>query len=162
MRIYVACPFPRAHDLARPMMKRLRAAGHVISFDWTPEPCELCGWPAPPASPPYSYPAVGMVPIPPCPKDHRGETTLMREEQAVFATQDLEGVRTADLVWALGSDQGGTGMWVELGYALMRRRQEVHRPTIIVSGPPRTIFTSLVKTFPDHEDALAYILSLPR
>jgi hypothetical protein len=143
LRIYLACPFPRAFDLARPMMKKLRDAGHTITCDWTE----------------------GLVEDP----SHvrKAETELSREEQAKYARADLEGVRTADLVWALATDLGGTGMWWECGYmqALIDhdpRRSPMH-PTraLVVSGPPRTIFTSLsARTFVTHDEALAYILTL--
>ncbi len=141
MRIYVACPFPRAFDLARPMMKALRDHGHVISHDWTEGLDETT----------YLQ---------------RSEVELSRSEQALLARQDLDGVRTADLVWALATDLGGTGMWWECGYAqaLLEERALIRtfRPlTLVVSGPARTIFTSLsARTFPTHDEALTYILSL--
>jgi nucleoside 2-deoxyribosyltransferase len=140
LRIYLACPFPRAFDLARPMIKRLRDAGHMITCDWT-EGLTTAATP--------------------------GETTLPKEEQAKFARADLEGVREADLFWALATDLGGTGMWIETGYAqaLAEERRalgSIYCPRLVVSGPPRTIFTALpgIKTFADHDEALAFILSL--
>jgi hypothetical protein len=143
LRIYLATPFPRAFDLARPYMRRLRDAGHTITCDWTE----------------------GLTEDPT--HVRKAEVELSREEQQKFARADLEGVRTADLVWALATDLGGTGMWCELGHAncLLEERALTPpytlRPQIVVSGPPRTIFTSLsARCFADHDEALAYILSL--
>jgi hypothetical protein len=142
LRIYLACPFPRAFDLARPMMKKLRDAGHSITCDWTE----------------------GLVEDP----SHvrKAETELSVGEQRKLARADLEGVRTADLVWALATDLGGTGMWWEAGYCQalidLEWRPANHRVLqLVVSGPPRTIFTSLsARTFVTHDEALAFILSL--
>jgi hypothetical protein len=150
LRIYLCAPFPRAHDLVRPMMKRLRDAGHTITCDWTEH--------------------AGADPT----ATRRGESELSLEVQQKHARADLKGVRTADLVWGLGTDLGGTGMWVELGFAMaLRETDRAHEcardpkrvppfPDIVYSGPPRTIFTSLPgqKTFADHDEALAYILTL--
>jgi hypothetical protein len=149
VKIYVAAPFPRAFDLVRPMMTKLRRAGHTITYDWT----------AGIGDPTYV---------------RKAEVELPLAEQQKFANQDLEGIRSADLVWGLATESGGTGMWFELGIAegLRRHREDLApraldvvrptiRPEIVVSGPPRTIFTSLFeKRFADHDDALAYILTL--
>jgi hypothetical protein len=148
VRIYLACPFPRAYDLARLYMNRLREAGHTITRDWVE-----VGEAARKANPEA---------------DARGEVGLSPEVQRELARGDLEGVRTADLFWALATDLGGTGMWIELGYAMALLDERVMRgrpfdgPRIVVSGPPRTIFTSLpgTTTFTNHDVALAYILSL--
>jgi hypothetical protein len=148
LRIYLACPFPRAYDLARPYMNRLREAGHTITRDWVE-----AGEAARKANPEA---------------DLRGEVGLSLDVQRELARGDLEGVQTADVFWALATDLGGTGMWIELGYAQALaeeracRQGRLYAPQIVVSGPPRTIFTSLPgqKTFADHDEALAFILSL--
>jgi hypothetical protein len=121
--VYLATAFTEKDTIAKPWMARLRAAGHTITEDWTAGP---------------------EVP--------RGELALPVERQRKIALADLGGVFHADVVWLLSPETGGTGCWVELGYAMGRERKRV-----VVSGPARSIFTSLCERYETHEEAFAAI-----
>lgn len=79
-------------------------------------------------------------------RDRDLEEALRRE----LAEDDLDGIRSADLVWLLAPAEKGVGCWVELGYSLATERR------IVVSGDhERSIFCSLADVT-TREDAVAW------
>jgi hypothetical protein len=133
VRVYIATAFPRAVDLAIPYAGRLEVAGLTISHKW---------WSAETTK---ALEAAGSIAAGP-----RNETLLPLEQQRKYALDDLRGVETADLVWVMAPEAGGTGCWWEAGFA-----SALGKATVI-SGPPRTIFASLphVRRFESHDSAL--------
>jgi hypothetical protein len=134
MKVYVATAFVEKLT-AKYWMNRLREIGVTITHDWTTA----------------EQPA-------------RGELELPIDEQRQHARADVQGVIDADVVWVLAPAQGGTGCWFEMGvahglarYRGMMRPDNRVSPTgvgpVIVSGPRRTIFTSLFMHFDTHKDA---------
>jgi hypothetical protein len=134
MKVYLASSYALRDSLVRPMIDRLEGAGITISHDWTVGDTD-----------PHKN-ADGAA---------RSETLLSREEQWGHAKADLRGVEIADVVWLLLPETGGTGCFIEFGYALA-----IGKPCL-VSGVPRTIFQThpLVLTWESHEAALASLVS---
>lgn len=149
MRIYIATAYPKAAELAIPYVKRLETVGIGITCKWWEVAAKTC------------YPPLPRVP----------ETELPLDEQKRIALNDLQGVRDADIVWLMSPGSagpregeymyagfapaysGGTGCWFEMGYAFALGK------TVVYSGHPRTIFSSLVaKQFAEHEGAFEYIV----
>jgi hypothetical protein len=130
--VYLATAFIEKDTLAKPWMARLRAAGHTITEDWTAGP---------------------EVP--------RGELALPVERQKEIAGADLDGVWRAEIIWLLAPAMGGVGCWVELGWALgfndSAEENGRSEKRIVVSGPARSIFTSLCERYETHEEAFAAI-----
>jgi hypothetical protein len=96
---------------------------------------------------------------------------MTREEQAVAAQADLDGVARADIFWLLMPpvESRSVGSFVELGYALSRRKllthfQDERRMAIVVSGiSDRSIFAALADVlFITHDQAFRYIVSMAR
>lgn len=84
----------------------------------------------------------------------RGSTL---DERRAWAEMDLEGVRSADLVWIMVPEVMSVGAAVEMGAALTQRSDKL----IMVSGPRNEcIFYNLCNCFAKHEDAFAEILAL--
>lgn len=69
------------------------------------------------------------------------------------AQKDLDDIDRADALILLVPEQGGCGMWVELGYALARGKQ------VLCVGPAlsRSIFCELVECYETVEQALEAI-----
>lgn len=135
LRVYVATAFPNKAQ-AQFYMGRLRAIGIEITHDWTTAEQPL-----------------------------RGETTMPPAEQQAHAIADTRGVMTADVVWIIAPETGGTGCWFEMGVAaglqlayLAAPATAPSPPHIFVSGPARTIFTSLFTHFDTHDQALARLV----
>src|SRR5271154_7423647 len=116
LRVYVATAFPEKDRLAVPWMNKLREAGLENTHDWT------------------------VTENPP-----GGETVMPLTEQSFLTTYALNGVRSADVVWVLAPETGGTGCWIEMGYGLALEKY------VVVSGPRRTIFTTKANYFTSHE-----------
>jgi hypothetical protein len=130
MRVYLATSFENVLN-ARHWMNKLRGVGIVITHDWTVAEKE----------------------------NLRGELEMPLEEQRQHAQADVRGVVTADVLWVITPPTGGTGCWFEMGVAYGTRSLHRH-PEIIVSGPRRTIFTSLMQHYESHDDAFAYLKHL--
>jgi hypothetical protein len=170
-KIYVAGAWAEQHRRARPMISKARAAGLVVTHDWTQTEEDVCACghhrqehqPFKPAasirgctyivqeadrssSPTYcscgAFNGVGTG----------GDSALTAEKRRAFAFADLRGVLDADVVWLLAADDtNACGSWVELGVAIAARQFRPQKemvppvcfPYIVVSGPQwrRTIFT---------------------
>lgn len=182
MKIYIAGAWVEQHTRARPMIAAVRAAGLVVTCDWTQAEGDvcLCG-----CSKGKHYGAErnfdGYFGVcrecgPAGCKAFNGigvgsDSALTPEQRRTFAQADLDGVLSADIVWLLAAnDKGACGSWVELGAALavnawQKRIDELEGPSgqpirIVVSGVKnkRTIFTELAdKLFDTDAEALAYI-----
>ncbi len=115
-RFYVAAS---SRDLprARRVMRALEAAGLENACDWTLDMDEAArrGW--------------------------KTDREVPDDFAILCAERDLEAVRTSD-IFILLVNEGGTGQWIEFGFALaMRQYRAVAGPWILVSGDPkRTIF----------------------
>jgi len=118
MNIYVAAS-SKQMDRAREAMAKLRAAGHTIAHDWVAE-----------------VEAVGSANPP--------DATL--EERWDWAIDDFAGIDRADVLWLLVPAEGGAGAWVELGYALAKRK-----PVICSGCHERSIFTAMAVCY-DRDD----------
>jgi hypothetical protein len=135
MRVYVATAFPNKAT-ASLWMGRLREVGIGITHDWT------------------------AVEAPPGP---HGETALPIKEQQHHAILDMRGVMDANLVWIIAPETGGTGCWFEMGVAAGLQLASLWHgagrrpPQVFVSGPRRSIFTSVFRHFERHEDAFEAI-----
>ena len=88
MRIYVAGAWSEQWTRARPVMDRLRAAGHSITYDWT------------------------------VPEGTRLNVGLTLNQRRSYALSDLDGVLRADALLLLAPQAPSQGAWVELGVAL--------------------------------------------
>ncbi len=64
---------------------------------------------------------------------------------ARYATNDVDAVEAADVIWLVVPSGPSTGAWVELGVALGLRRAAARKQLIVASGPDvrRSIFTRL-------------------
>lgn len=126
MNIYIAGSSQEAAIVAD-YMQRLRAAGHIITFDWT---VSVLAATEPDSELPYS-------------------------ERVRHAREDVSGVYACDLFWLLVPKTGSRGAWVELGVALGFRQSMLARRSIFVSGDYRaSIFTSLADEFYEtHKEA---------
>ena len=115
-------------DKAEHYVNRLRSRGVSISYDW---PAAMRAEP-------------------------KSDAELSDLERHRYGSDDLLGVRLAQVVWLLAPVVGSRGCWVELGYALALNRH------VIVSGDDgRSIFTALAaRRFDTHAAAEAYILDL--
>jgi len=91
MKIYLAGA-SKEIDLCESFRDRLRAAGHVITYDWMRE--------------------LRCCPV----ADH----DLSHEARMQYALDDMRGVLSAHLVWLLVPENTSAGCWVELGIALGR------------------------------------------
>ncbi len=84
--------------------------------------------------------------------------TSTLSERVTWANQDLEGVRKADLVWAICPDKMSEGCFAEIGAALALRK------TVFVSGPfalrESRIFALLARHFPDNSGAFREICAM--
>ena len=78
-------------------------------------------------------------------------------ERRCWAMQDIEGVRSADVVWVMVPDRRSEGSACELGAALALGKR------VIVSGPhvkqPSRIFCLLAEDYATHEEAFAEIVA---
>jgi hypothetical protein len=128
VKVYVAGSSGE-RTLVSSFMRRLEAAGHTITKDWTEavEAKALAG---------------------------RVDSDLSDEERAMHAQADLDGIDAADVVWLLAPASGSTGAWVELGYAF-----GLLTCTVVSGAHRRTIFGALAnQCFDDHESAFRWIL----
>ena len=130
--IYVAGASAEA-ELCASWMRRLEAAGHVITLDWTVDV--------------LANRALGVP-----------DDALSWKDRYDYAHADLAAVLAADFLWVIAHASGGCGQRVELGIALgLRETRMQYRPRIAVSGPVRTIFGALVDEYTTHEAAFAAI-----
>lgn len=166
--IYVAGAWVEQHFRARPMIAKLREAGHTITCDWTQAEGDVCEC-GHPRSHHSEVPVTGSYCCDRCPGFNgigtAVDANLSPADRKRFALADLDDVLSADIVWLLAAnDKGACGSWVELGAALAARRiRGMPIPELVVSGPKwnRTIFTELAdETFATDEEALAYVLEL--
>jgi hypothetical protein len=101
-------------------------------------------------------------------QDAKTQRELTREEVAKIATEDLDGVAAADIVWMLWPKAPTIGAYVELGAALERKRMLAEiagvpsigpfaLPRIIITGPgfADSIFSALVD-YREITDALGF------
>lgn len=89
-------------------------------------------------------------------KDGGGNESLHPQLRRLRASEDLDGVRQARIMWLLAPDNQSTGAWVELGYALALGVM------VVVSGPAakRCVFASLTHVeFSTDAEAWAYIVT---
>jgi len=121
-------------------MRKLEAAGHEITCDWTKAEAAVPG--------------------------KTSDADLTDQEQRRFAMQDLQGVKDADIVWHLVAEyKGSRGAYVEVGYALALRmplRPLGEGGIVIASGRDvrKSIFHSLCdSTFGTHDQALHWLLT---
>lgn len=129
MRIYLAASRGELAD-ARHFMSELRKGGHEITHDWIAD------------------------------IDRNGpdDAEVPAYELHECAEKDLRGVRTADLLWLMSPSSGGSGCFVEFGYAI------AFSVPVVVSGDiDRTLFIEYVfwkdqRVFGKHSDALEHIL----
>lgn len=123
LQVYVAGAWVEKETRSKVWMARLRERGIIITHDWT----------------------VHEVASTVC-----TDAMLPDGERIKRATEDLWGVRNADLIWLLAPiERGASGAWTEFGIALGREIP------IVVSGPTwqRTIFTSLAQAGYEHDDS---------
>lgn len=115
MTIYVAGSSKQL-DRARNAIEALRNAGHIVTHDWV-EQVDLVG----DANPPDAS----------------------DEQRCVWAWDDLDGVRNADVaLFLLPSDHASFGMGVEFGYAV-RHREVRPELRIMTAGCTDSIFAAL-------------------
>jgi hypothetical protein len=129
LAVYVAAS-SREMPRARWAMDALRAAGVRITCDWV-----------------AAIEAAGAA-----------NEGLTDEQRRRYASEDLYGLRLADVVWLLAPETPSAGAWVELGYAMAWRHLR-----IVVSGPSRVrcVFAALADLETDRdEDALAEIVAM--
>lgn len=127
MKIYVAGA-SKEIDRIEGFMARLRAAGHVITLDWTVE-----------------VRSAGSG----SPDDD--------ELRKACARADLLGVEACDVFWIVKPDEGSTstGAWVELGHALaFGGKTTVASGT----SRKCIFADLVDHDFDDHEEALAFLL----
>ena len=134
--IYVATRFDNWRE-AEKTARALETKGHTCTSSWIKVARELDGE---------------------CDRVAVGTDRRRRE-----AIQDLEDVAAADAILLLVPHAGGTGMWVEMGFALGHRwRVEDINPSasrtlrIICVGPARerTLFCELTENYPTVPKAL--------
>lgn len=92
MNIYIATQYENKKQ-AQMMMRRVRGAGHTITYDWTREPQQ-----------------VGSAP------NGNQDTRYWQR----CAQNDTQGVLTADLLVVLSVAEGGRGMYTELGLGIAK------------------------------------------
>lgn len=126
MKVYIATRFDCWRNASR-ARDQLLLAGHVVTSRWIDVARELDG-------------VCEAVPI----GDPR---------RAANAQMDLDDLSEAEAILVLVPISGGTGMWLELGYALGTGKR------VVMAGPARerTIFADLsdVKVFEEVYDAIA-------
>jgi len=204
MRIYVAGAWVEQHFRARPMMAALRERGVIITHDWSVPEGDVCecghtrsqhAGSGDRFSLPRDRPVCTVMLPTGCSCvcfngiGTGSDSKLTSEERRKHASDDLEGVLSADVLWLLAPNtKQSCGAWVELGAALAAhhlrsRLREVAdhlrgelqgrpprplregeiTPVIVVSGPKwdRAIFTELVHHhFMDDSMALSFIAEL--
>jgi nucleoside 2-deoxyribosyltransferase len=130
-RIYVAGGFLEKDAISQ-YMRRLEAAGYVITQDWT------------------------VAEATPAKLAMTSDADLTEEESYKIAKDDLKGVADADIVWHIvASYKGSRGAYVEVGYALGLKQ------LLVVSGPDRrkSVFHSLAdEKFDLHEQAFDFLV----
>jgi hypothetical protein len=127
VRVYVAGGFLE-RDLVREWMGRLREIGVTISHDWTESEAS----------------APGVT----------SDDQLSAEQAIRYANGDIEGVRSADLVWHIvASYKGAQGSYFETGLAYGLGK------LIVVSGPDwrKSIFHYKTHPFDTHAEAFEHI-----
>lgn len=184
MKVYVAGAWVEQHWRARPMIARLREAGHVITCDWTQAEGNVCacghhrsehGTIKGRACSGSEMIAGGAIALSCMCSAFNGlgvsggDAALSPEDRRKYAQADVDGVLAADVVWLLAANtQNACGSWVEFGVALgvcehantMSKIGVALGPTIVVSGLKnrRTIFTELAhRLFDTDEEAFAWI-----
>jgi nucleoside 2-deoxyribosyltransferase len=127
VRVYVAGA-SRELDRVDAFIAAMLARGHELALDWR-EPIR-------------ERTAAGGT-----------DTDLADDAARVFAVEDLTAICGADLFILLAPAEGGSGCWVELGFAISRGIP------IVVSGPAarRSVFTRLAGIADRDEDALAML-----
>lgn len=135
-KIYVAGPRDQAKQVAA-YMDGLRRAGYLVTHDWT----------------------AGVL-SPGVPDAERTPSI-----QNAIAQEDMAGIRDAAVVWLLAPSAGGTGCWVELGYALGISSPAAggwHRTVVVSGAADRTIFCAapgVHKVFATHEGAYQWLFA---
>jgi nucleoside 2-deoxyribosyltransferase len=134
MLIYVAGGWLEKDTIVVPLLRRLRAEGIEVSYDWTGD-----------------GPSAVTV------EEHiKAEASLSQDERKMFAFRDYEGVKNADLVWlVVPGYEGSTGSWTELGLALA-----FGKPVIVSgAGHKKNIFTTLSQQICEtHEEGFQKVL----
>ncbi len=85
----------------------------------------------------------------------RRDNEIPRRDRKRIAATCANSVAVADVFWLLAPKGMTIGAWVELGIAFGSAR-----PTIIVSGPWKTVFGDLADQFTEHEHAFDHIVGL--
>jgi len=150
VKIYVASS---SRDLARPrrVMAALEAAGLENALDWTKDIDEAAanGW--------------------------KTDREVPDDLAIRSAERDLDAIFNADAILLL-VNAGGTGQWIEFGFALgLNAEREEHDPMIFVAGDSkRTIFlrrkeivgkyptahTLVSRWFATDEEAIQYLIGM--
>lgn len=105
--IYIAAPFEDWRK-AQEVRDRILTLGHSISYDWT-----LAA------------------------EEYDGREKATPELEQFHAAKDLQGVAHSTTVIVLSRETSGTGMWIEMGYAIAKGKR------VIRVGPKRSIFDRL-------------------
>lgn len=130
MNIYVAGSSLEV-ALIEEYMRRLRAAGHIITHDWT---------------------------VPVRESAQIAQRDLTEADRWRHARADRQGVLDADIFWMLIPTTPSSGAWVELGIAAGGGRPGL---SIVSGDWRRSIFTSLAdQRFDTHAEAFAFIMDL--
>lgn len=126
MRIYV-CGGSSEMDVAAEYMRQLREMGHTITHDW--------------------------VSIIRANGGNGNPRNASHKDRHQWSTDDIRGIETADIVWAILPAQTSFGCAFEIGYAVG------HGPSVIVSGDWRaTIFSSYARArFNEHAHAIRWL-----
>ena len=133
MQVYLAGSSDEL-DLVERTLDRLRAAGIVITHDWTKIVRRAeCGNPR----------------------------ELRQEDRRQLVDGDLLGILKADVFWLLVPERSSGGAWAKYGYALGLTESRMQR-TIIVSGDWRKksieFFTSFAHLrFDSHDKAMQWL-----
>lgn len=128
--IYVAGGSSEA-ALVSSYMRRLEAAGWIITYDWTVPVLDFQGRGIP-------------------------DVALTINEAITHSSADAYGVQRASVVWLIAPLAKSEGSWFELGYALGLREART-----LVSGPTHNIFRMLSgRIFTTHDEALAWLVAL--
>lgn len=129
-RLYVAGGSSEVYQVAAWIARLEQVLGQVVTYDWTKDVIRNLEKGVP---------------------DH----VLPSRVRAHHAIRDLDGVRTADLIWCVVPEKPSEGMGTEIGVALA-----LGKPWIVSgSHTIRGIFMSLAtQTFMDHETAFQWIV----
>ena len=130
MRIYIAGGSTERLTVVRPMIERVKAAGHTITHDWTQDP------------------------------GYDLDRPLTKEERRDTTERDVNGVDKADVFWLMVPAQKSEGAAFELGYAQAWAHAYGKDVIVSGARASANLFTALAdRVFWNHEEALVWVLS---